>query len=645
MCGLAGIISSESKEKIHSQMSLMLEITKHRGPDGSGIKVFDLNDKKKLALGHNRLAIIDTSDAGLMPMKSKDEIFEIIFNGEIFNYIELRNELKELGYSFITNTDTEVLLNAYIEWGDSCLNKLNGMFSFAIFNNLTKELFIARDRYGVKPLYYYSTEKIFIFSSEIKSILQHHEVITNPNNDIIGNFLMTGISDFSSDTFFENIFSLPAGHFLILKNNEIDISSWYTPELGISSEDKDYNLKKSKVEDLFYKAVKLRLRSDVEVGACLSGGMDSSAIVGAIARISLEDNNKKADQFFKTFSATFEDPLISEKKYVDEVTMQTNTNNYSITPDEDGLWKELPKIIWHNDAPIQSPSVFLQWSVMQAAKEQGIKVTLDGQGADELAAGYPAYYSVFLTELIQEGKLIDFFKNFSSITKSKGEGRARRSIVLRVIYFLLPNFVVHFFLNHLYWSFFPRNKLKKIFKKEYFSAWQASDIKYKLDQKKLSRSLRDRLMHDFKHFSLPALLRYEDRSSMAFSIEARTPFLDFRLVEEIWRTLSSDLIRYGQTKSIIRDSVKSFIPEMVSNRTDKKGFPAPSDEWLRKLKPNIKDVLSNNSFIERYINVDYLINNNFKIESDLLWRLLFLELWFQQFFIKKGNKVIHRYSQ
>ena len=188
-----------------------------------------------------------------MPMKSKDEIFEIIFNGEIFNYIELRNELKELGYSFITNTDTEVLLNAYIEWGDSCLNKLNGMFSFAIFNNLTKELFIARDRYGVKPLYYYSTEKIFIFSSEIKSILQHHEVITNPNNDIIGNFLMTGISDFSSDTFFENIFSLPAGHFLILKNNEIDISSWYTPKLGISSKDKDYNLKNQKLKIYFIK--------------------------------------------------------------------------------------------------------------------------------------------------------------------------------------------------------------------------------------------------------------------------------------------------------------------------------------------------------------------------------------------------------
>lgn len=653
MCGVIGIISSESRQEITDSADKMLRFIDHRGPDGRGLEVFNLPKAQHLALGHNRLAIIDTSDAGLMPMSNADDNLSIIFNGEIFNYIELKEELASLGYCFTTNTDTEVLLNAYAEWGSDCLNKLNGMFAFAIFNKVNSELFIARDRYGVKPLYYFFQDNLFIFASEIKSILTHENVDVAPEEEMLGKFLLTGAVNNTNLTCFSEIYSLSPGYSLKMQQGKLTTDKWYSPTKNLLSSDPNYNYQKSlsDFQDIFHDAVKLRLRSDVEVGACLSGGLDSSAIVGAVANIS---SNMSDPGSFKTFSSVYDDPKISEIEYVDEVTKFTNTTNFSFTPQLDAFWKNIPRIIWHNDEPIQTPTTFNQWSVMEAAKNQSIKVTLDGQGVDELAAGYPTYFSIHLAELARKLHVIEFITTFKDIVSTKGEGRNAASLLFRVIYLLIPRWAISTLSAIPFFRFVVKGEsFQPILRKKYKKSWRNIAKQQLLLQRKHSISIAKRLRFDFYNMSLPALLRYEDRSSMAFSIEARTPFLDYRLVEFIQSLPSEYFIKEGLTKAIVRDGVSSLIPQSVFNRTDKKGYPIPSSDWLNKSNKIIKNIFSGETFLSTYINIDefqkMLSVGKLPIKDDELWRLVFAELWFREFFQKdpqNGKLTKHsRFSQ
>jgi asparagine synthase (glutamine-hydrolysing) len=653
MCGVIGIISSESRQEITDSADKMLRFIDHRGPDGRGLEVFNLPKAQHLALGHNRLAIIDTTDAGLMPMSNADDSLSIIFNGEIFNYIELKEELASLGYCFTTNTDTEVLLNAYSEWGSDCLNKLNGMFAFAIFNKVNSELFIARDRYGVKPLYYFFQDNLFIFASEIKSILTHQNVDVAPEEEMLGKFLLTGAVNNTNLTCFSGIYSLSPGYSLKMQQGKLTTDKWYSPIKNLLSSDPNYNYQKSlgDFQDIFHDAVKLRLRSDVEVGACLSGGLDSSAIVGAVANISSDMSNPGS---FKTFSSVYDDPKISEIEYVDEVTKFTNTTNFSFTPQLDAFWENIPKIIWHNDEPIQTPTTFNQWSVMEAAKNQSIKVTLDGQGVDELAAGYPTYFSIHLAELARKLNVIEFITTFKDIVSTKGEGRNTVSLLFRVIYLLIPQWAISALSAIPFFRFVVKGEsFQPILRKKYKQSWRNIAKHQLLLQRKHSISIAKRLRFDFYNMSLPALLRYEDRSSMAFSIEARTPFLDYRLVEFIQSLPSEYFIKEGLTKAIVRDGVSSLIPQSVFNRTDKKGYPIPSSDWLNKSDKIIKNIFSGETFLSTYINIDefqkMLSLGKLPIKDDELWRLVFAELWFREFFQKdpqNGKLTKHsRFSQ
>jgi len=653
MCGVIGIISSESRQEITDSADKMLRFIDHRGPDGRGLEVFNLPKAQHLALGHNRLAIIDTSDAGLMPMSNADDSLSIIFNGEIFNYIELREELVSLGYCFTTNTDTEVLLNAYSEWGSDCLNKLNGMFAFAIFNKVNSELFIARDRYGVKPLYYFFQDNLFIFASEIKSILTHQNVDVAPEEEMLGKFLLTGAVNNTNLTCFSEIYSLSPGYSLKMQQGKLTTDKWYSSTKNLLSSDPDYNYQKSlsDFQDIFHDAVKLRLRSDVEVGACLSGGLDSSAIVGAVTNIY---SNMRNPGSFKTFSSVYDDPKISEIEYVDEVTKFTNTTNFSFTPQLDAFWENIPRIIWHNDEPIQTPTTFNQWSVMEAAKNQSIKVTLDGQGVDELAAGYPTYFSIHLAELARKLHVIEFITTFKDIVSTKGEGRNTASLLFRVIYLLIPQWAISALSAIPFFRFVVKGEsFQPILRKKYKQSWRKIAKQQLLLQRKHSISIAKRLRFDFYNMSLPALLRYEDRSSMAFSIEARTPFLDYRLVEFIQSLPSEYFIKEGLTKAIVRDGVSSLIPQSVFNRTDKKGYPIPSSDWLIKSNKIIKNIFSGETFLSTYINIDefqkMLSLGKLPIKDDELWRLVFAELWFREFFQKdsqNGKLMKHsRFSQ
>lgn len=636
MCGLVGILSTQCSEELQLSMNNMLELINHRGPDGRGIETYRIDENKNLAFGHQRLAIIDTTDAGLMPMSSVDNNFSIIFNGEIFNYLELKDELTLLGYSFSTSTDTEVLLNSYIEWGSDCLNKLNGMFAFAIFNKLNNKLFIARDRFGVKPLYYFLQQDCLIFGSEIKSLLAHPKVKSHPNEEALGNFLSSGLINHDSETLFQDIFSLNPGHFIELNGPKISINKWYeSPPFLNSINDPE------KFKTLFFDAVKIRLRSDVEVGACLSGGTDSSAIVGAVSN-ALTSSHISEKGSFKTFSAVFSDPALSETEYVNAVTKYTNTKNYSFSPNNELFWKSINNLIWHNDEPIQSPSQFIQWTVFEQAKEHGVKVTLDGQGVDELAAGYPGHFAVFLSELIRRRKITSFIKNFKEIINKSGEGREYLDLLSRTIYLLIPNWTIKFLALFPFFRFFIKgNSLMRFVKKPYKSEWLNLSLQQHLRQKSASVSLNKRMRYDFFEVSLPALLRYEDRCSMAFSIEARTPFLDYRLVEEILSQASTEIIVNGLSKANIRDGVKNFIPKKVLRRTDKKGFPSPSESWLKNSSSKIQSLLSKDSFISHYVDCELLrmelLRDDLNIPKEEVWRLVFAEIWLNEFFEKDMN--------
>ena len=646
MCGLAGILSTQNPTDIQLSMERMLELIIHRGPDGTGIEVFKVNHEQSLAFGHQRLAIIDITDAGLMPMSSADNDLSIIFNGEIFNYLELKKELIQLGHRFLTQTDTEVLLNAYIEWGSNCLNKLNGMFSFAIYSKSSNALFLARDRFGVKPLYYFQHKGTFIFASEIKSILSHEIVQTQPNIKILGKFLYTGLINDVNETLFKDICSLQPGHFIEIHDGNVSINKWYFGALH----DPNTVSSKKDFKDLFYDAVKLRLRSDVEVGACLSGGTDSSAIVGAVAE-QLRRSTKLSTGSFKTFSAVFSDPKISETKYVNQVTDFTQTNNISFSPKNELFWESIDKLIWHNDEPIQTPSQFIQWSVFEQAQKVGVKVTLDGQGVDELAAGYPAHYSVFLAELIRGFKFKTFFKNLIEICRRDGEGRNPLSLLLRVIYLLLPNKVILLLSKQrLFRNFIKGSSLLSITKKEYKNKWFDIALKEQIIQKNESTSLVRRMKYDFFHASLPALLRYEDRCSMAFSIEARTPFLDYRLVELVQNLSPTQLISNGLSKAFIRDGVKEFIPEEIFNRSDKKGYPMPSSEWIKESQERIRALFTKSSFISQFFDHEmlqnFLLAESIILTNDEVWRLVFTEIWFKEFFeLDQESKEIKKHTR
>lgn len=655
MCGVAGIISSEDTEQIKYSIDNMLNFISHRGPDGHGVDLFSLTDNLNLALGHNRLAIIDTSSAGLMPMRSNCNTLSIIFNGEIFNYLELKDELIKLGHNFNTHTDTEVLLKAFQEWGYECLNKLNGMFAFAIFNKLNGDLFIARDRYGIKPLYYSKGDNFFIFASEIKSILSHHNVKAIPETSNIGKFLLTGVINDNENTCFKDIYSLMPGHYLIVSNQKISVKRWYLFEQDIeSSQDLDLNYLDAVngFRSIFNDAVKLRLRSDVEVGACLSGGLDSSAIVGAVSKIRKEDiNNNEAYGSFKTFSSVYDDPSISEIEYVDQVTKFTETENFSFTPELNNFWKKISTIVWHNDEPIQTPTAFNQWSVMAAAKEEKIKVTLDGQGVDELAAGYPSYYSIYLAESLRKLNFLLFFSTLKEILSSMGEGRGFFSLITRVIFLLIPLSFLKFLSTFPFiQSSIKGSALISLVQINYKDRWSGLMKNQFFEQRLNSSTLKRRLKFDFYKISLPALLRYEDRSSMASSIEARTPFLDYRLVEYIQNLPSKYYIKEGLTKSIVRDGVSDLIPKTIFNRTDKKGYPIPSSEWLQQSKHQIIKLFSSESFLFHYFDAEKLKNAIFSSQSHLsndeLWRLIFTELWFREFFeIDSQSKKIRKNSR
>jgi len=615
MCGICGVINFNNESVQEAPVRKMMAAMKHRGPDDEGVFL-----ENNIGLGFVRLSIIDLSPAGHQPMFSEDERYVTVFNGEIFNYIELRDQLKVKGYNFRTRTDTEVLLVAYKEWGEECLHKFNGMWAFVIYDRIEKEIFCARDRFGVKPFYYYYNADQFIFSSEIQPILKVISKKPQPNNQSIYDFLVFNRTDQNEATFFEGIKKLQHGHLITLDLSSpplggteggVSPQKWYDLHSNIKQPFSD----SEEFREMFSSSIGFRLRSDVPVGVCLSGGLDSSSIVSVL----LKDYQKKD---LNTFSAVYpKGQSGDESEFINEYTRQVPKMFYT-TPTADTLFTDIPDFVRAHGEPIPSTSPYAQFKVMELAKTQ-VVVTLDGQGADEELAGYHYFFGFYFKDLLTHFKWLLLLKEMSAYFNNH-----RSLLGLGTFgYFLLPSIL--------------KNKTR-VAEKGYLNP---GFIHYYADSNSItsglysSGSLHEALLDHFE-YKLEHLLKWEDRNSMWFSLEARLPFLDYRLVEKTLALPPEKIIHEGMTKYILREAMKDIIPEKIRTRKDKIGFDTPQADWFRKpfFQKYILDILHSDSFRSRNLIVPekaeriYKKHFNGKIDiSKEIWKWIHLEIWFREF--------------
>lgn len=636
MCGLSGIISADSIGLLN--LKAMTDVITHRGPDGQGYSVigqhdnsiklenfssFEIKNHFNLGLAHRRLAIIDTTQNGIQPLLySKNHL--ICFNGEIYNYLELKIELESLGHTFTTQTDTEVACAAFAQWGYESMDRMHGMWAMAYVNLETGELILSRDRYGIKPLYYSkNAPNLFVFSSEAKQILKVIDQKPTLNYSIASDFLGYGISDHKRETFFNEIFELEPGHYLKinLKNGIISESiRWYNFKSNNSYKTSaNYS---SDFRKVFDSSIREHLRSDVAIGSCLSGGLDSSSIVATVNELRGENNGIQ-----KTFSFVPVEEKYSEKKYIDIVLSGRKIESHTITPKENDLNKHLSKIIYHQDFPFASTSIFAQWLVFESAKLNDVKVMLDGQGADEVLGGYHAFFKIRLFSLFKQARFFKFIKQLNDLSPHEyGIMFGLQSVLLG----LTPQWIEEFF----------RKLLKKNDgEKRYFSLPrdQSNPRSYKAYK---INSMLDLSLDQINRSNLPMLLRFEDRNSMAHSIEARVPFLDHRLVEFSLNSPEEWLINGPYTKYILREAMIKRLPKEITHRLDKMGFVTPEESWMRE---NSEDRLAllEELYLESKSILKVELVEDFKrfIRNEIpynqaFWRAFVFGLWRREFEVK-----------
>lgn len=555
MCGITGFISQSpiKTDKYYHAHSLI----KHRGPDDEGFTVAQGNDisickgddtiafynslkhintidKAELIIGHRRLSILDLSEKGHQPF-----IFEnlsLVYNGELFNYIEIREELKSNGYQFITNSDTEVILKAYHYWQEEAFTRFNGMWALAIYNSTERSLVLSRDRFGIKPLFYSYNKGVLSFASEMKFLRAFANSNLTINNKTVNNYLSTSKINDSSDTFWNEIQELEPARNLKFKDGLINIKRYW--DINPRANQTPHKESLEKFSQIFTDSLKLRMRSDVEVGTLLSGGLDSTTIVCSLKKLGLISGSD-----FKSFSAVFEEKIFSEKKYIDETVKQTAIKPYYIWPKPEEMEEHLDKLLWHIETPFRSLAVYSQYLIYKHIKENTkVKVLLNGQGADELFSGYTNHYNPYFWSLIKKGNLRKAQQEISLYSKG-------RNITLNKV-------------------------LKQLIIYSY---------------KRPFANLNTTSYNEISSSPLREYLKYDDRTSMTFSVEARVPFLDYRLVEFAMQLPTKSRIDNFTNKRIVRDYASTIIPKDILNRTDKMGFVSPQEIWQ---KNELKDIIN-----------------------------------------------------
>lgn len=601
MCGICGIINFDANPVTEYPIRNMMKIMKHRGPDDDGIFL-----KNNIGLGFVRLSIIDLSMAGHQPMISSDERYVIIFNGEIYNYIEIRDELINKGHKFSSYTDTEVLLNAYIEWGETCLDKFNGMWAFIIYDIKLNHIFGARDRFGVKPFYYFTDNSKFIFASDIPPIVSQLKSTPEPDEHVVFNYLNFGRTDYSNNTFFKGIQTLQHGHCFNISNNKLSIKRWYSL--------KDKKSEPFKIPGEFYEllndSINLRLRSDVPVGVCLSGGLDSSSIV-SILKSTLPKEN------VRTFSAIYGiKHRADESDYIKEVT-KSLPSVYSIKPTLQSFLNDLDRLFEAQSEPFSTSAIYAQFKVMELARGK-VTVLLDGQGADEYLCGYHYFYGYYYKELFRTLRFIKLIREIQ-----KGVINTKSFLGLQsFLYFLLPDFGKKFILS----------KQNQLLNPDFFKR----NISYSPIMTELhsSKNVYQSIINHFE-YKLEHLLKWEDRNSMYFSLESRVPFLDYRLVEKTINTPVSRILNNGWTKKILRDEMKGRLPEKIRLRKDKIGFATPEDIWFmdETFVSQFESVIRNGNDLGQYLStpqIKELLSRHISGKhnySGILWRVFNLQKW------------------
>lgn len=617
MCGIAGYHGFGTDEVLLKAMNACIQ---HRGPDGEGYFT-----EGNTGLAHRRLSIIDVAH-GQEPMISSDEATVLVYNGEVYNYLELRAELEELGRTFRTNSDTEVVLQSYEEWGTAAFDRFNGMFGFAILDKKRDVLVLARDHFGIKPLYWAnagtSEAPKIMFASEIRPLLESGKIDRKPNERILYRYLQYRIHDDSAETFFDGVYKLLPGEMMEIDNatGQYTISAFtrlreeltelskvnrpYTPEVT-----EEYRQR-------FTEAVRLRLQSEVPVGSALSGGLDSSAVVVTINKL-MQENAAATESLGtkqNTFSAVFPNSINDEEHYADAAIAKCSGNieSHKILPTPEGFAEDLEDFVRTMEEPIISSGPYAQYCVMKEASKH-VTVLLDGQGADEMMAGYIPYYFAYLRQL-----------------KAKGDYRTlvREASQSLDIFYRLGRFRLRSKLTAK-----KTVTMASLLKKDFAGAHRGEKFSNIPDNMKL------RLIDDLFHKSLPSLLRYEDKNTMRFSLEGRVPFLDKEVVKFLFSLSDESIIKDGWNKRILRDATRGLLPEKISNRRNKIGFTTPEAEWFALMKERIYQVFMSNSFAERpYWNREAVLTAfeeylNGKNDADTMvfWRLLNVELWFREF--------------
>lgn len=597
MCGIAALHEPAAPAWLPDVARAMTGLVRHRGPDGEGFAFYDpaggrvtpvisadsptgVSGQRQppagctFALGHRRLAILDLSSAGHQPMTDEAGRCWLSFNGEIYNYIELRCELEKAGHAFHTGTDTEVILAAWCQWGEGCLTRFNGMFAFVLFDTVRRHVFAARDRFGVKPLYFWRTPSGGIaLASEIKQFTAHPHWRPRLNGQRAYEFINWGICDHSAETMFTDVWQLRGGEFIstpLERFPNAQPQRWY--ELKPQPFAGDFAAAAVRFRELLDDSVRLRLRADVPVGSCLSGGLDSSSIVCTM-RAQLGD---RAAQLQNAFSAYSDVPRFDERRFIEEVRRATGTAGHVVVPEPDSLLHELDTIVWHQDEPFGSTSIYAQWSVFRLARQHGVAVMLDGQGADEALGGYHGYFPPRLAGLLRQGRWCTFGREAAAVRALHGESWTNQ--VRAIANELLPPRVA--------------DRLRRL-------AGRTVKMPAFLDLARLGAEpralhegavdLRDPVRSlgraQLTALSLPMLLRFEDRDSMAHSVEARLPFLDYRLVEFCLGLPEDFKLSGGWTKRVLREGMRDRLPAAIRQRRDKLGFATAEEVWMRERKP------------------------------------------------------------
>jgi len=611
MCGIVGVVAEPGRVSRHRLIEMRDSIS-HRGPDDAGIWQ---SARGNAMLGSRRLSILDLSPSGHQPMEDEASGLVLAFNGEIYNYVELAEELAVAGCRFRSRSDTEVLLKSYEKWGEQCLQRLNGMFAFAIWDESRQELFAARDRFGEKPFYFYLHENndLFAFGSEIKALVAGRFFIPRPDRGAVYDFVASHSLDAGSRTMFENVVALPMACSLRFswRDRRLKISRYWDLDGELDIRFSDGRQYAERFLELLSDSVRLRLRSDVPVGSSLSGGLDSSTIVSLVA-------NESPQEGQQTFSARFEDELFDEGPHIQRITARTGVRNYSTYPNPQNLPEEMESLTWQQDAPFNSSSIYAQWCVMRLAHDSGVTVLLDGQGGDEVLAGYHSYFSAHFMNLL---KRFRFLKAAAGLRRySNAHGNRQLPLIISG---LLPAG-----LRSSAKGWLRPLAIRKDFGRNFGHAPVAT-------RKKFHHPLHQSLYETLTQSSLPQLLRYADRNSMAFSVEVRLPFLDHRLVEYLLAIPAEQKIDGVTTKAVLREAMSGILPEEIRTRKDKLGFAPPESEWLRgPLREWVEDMFSSVQFRQReWVDVSALdrVWSRFKDGETalhgVLWRWLSLETW------------------